>query len=173
MVMKEMPLEEKYNKLLDYYVLNEIGSYALVKELGAVDKGFDLSVKASVKMLPNRVGIAFELLKILTPGTAFNQLIEKYVYSLQMTIPLQNIELNKVSDRESTYRINNCPIIKRMRSLAKKTGLDIDPKFYCEIESKIIQGVANEFGVTLVTKLTKNGCINTAKLSIGTIVFSS
>ena len=170
MKTREMPLEEKYDKLLDYYVLNEIGSYALVKELGAVDKGVDLSIKASVKMLPSRVGIAHELLKILTPGTAFNQLIEKYVESLQMTIPLQNIELNKVSDREATYRINNCPILKRVRSLVEKTGLDIEPKSFCEMESKIIQRVVNEFGVDIITELTENGCINTGRL-LGKYVF--
>ncbi len=173
MKIKEMPLEEKYEQLLDGYFLDTIGTLALVKELGAVDKGLDLSVKASAKMLPTRVGMAFNYLKALAPGTAFNQLIEKWVYSLQRTIPLQNIDLNKVSDREATYAINNCPILTRMRSLVKKTGLELEPKFYCEIESKIIQGVANEFRVTLVTKLTENGCINTAKLNIGTMVFSS
>lgn len=171
MKIKEMPLEEKYDKLLDGYWLNVIGSYALVKELGAVDKALDLSMKAAAKMFPTRVGIAYDLLKTIAPGTAFNQLVDNYAYSLQMTLSPQDIELNKISDREATLRINNCPILKRMRSLIKKTGLDIDPKAYCEIESKITQGAAKEYGIDMLTKLRENGCILTAKLSVPLIIF--
>ena len=172
MKIKEMPLEEKYDKLLDGYWLNVIGSYALVKELGAVDKALDLSMKVSAKMFPTRVGIAFDLLKAIAPGTAFNQLVDNYAYSMQMFLSPQDIELNRVSDREATLRVNNCPILKRVRSLVKKTGLDIEPKFYCEVESKITQGAAKEFGIDMVTTLEENGCILTAKLRVPLIILS-
>jgi hypothetical protein len=162
--MKEMPLEEKYNKLLDAYWLNVIGSYAHLKELGAVDKGVESSVKVNMKMFPSRVGIAFDLLKVIAPGTAFKHLVDNYVYSLQSILSPQDIEVDKVSDHEAVYRITNCPTLKRVKSLIDKTGLDVDPKAICEIESRITQGVANEFEVNLVTELKENGCIKTAKL---------
>jgi len=69
-----------------------------------------------------------------------------------------------VSDREATVRIKNCPILRRQRDLVKKAGLDLDPRFICEIDSKINPEVAKEFGVDLTCKLEENGCINTAKL---------
>jgi hypothetical protein len=164
MEIKKMPLEEKYDKLLDEYLEGAITNYALLKELGAIDKNIDLSVKVQAKMLPSLVGIAFKVLKTVAPGTAFNQLVDKYVYTMQMTIPLSDIELNRVSDREATVRVKNCPVLKRVRTLVEKTGLDIEPKSICELESRINQGVAKEFGVSIVTKFEENGCINTAKL---------
>ena len=159
-----MPLEEKWDKLLDGYWVNVIGTYALLKELGAVDKGVDWSVKVNAKMLPRRARVAFDTLKPIAAGIAFNQLVDNYVYSLQRTLSLQDFELNKVSDREATLIINNCPILKRVRSLIKKTGLDIEPKAICEIESKINQGLAKELGLEIVTELKEDGCINNLKL---------
>lgn len=167
-----MPLEEKCDKLLDAYLLNVIGTYAFVKELGAVDKALDLSVKATAKMFPTRVGMAFDILKAIAPGKAFNQLVDNYAYSLQTTLSPRDIELKRVSDREATLRVNNCPVLKRVRSLVKKTGLDIDAKSFCEVESKITQGAAKEFGIDMVTELEKNGCILNAKLRAPLIIFS-
>ena len=45
MAIKEMPLEEKHDKLLDQYVLSELMSYALHKELGTMDKRNDMMLK--------------------------------------------------------------------------------------------------------------------------------
>jgi len=164
MEIKEMPLEEKYDKLLDGYLENSIINYALLKELGAIDKGIDLSVKVGTKMLPSLVGIAFKMLKTVAPGKAFNQLVDKYVYTMQGTMSLSDFELKRVSDREATVRVKNCPVLKRVRTLVEKTGLDIEPRSICELESRINQGIAKEFGVNIVTKLEENGCINIAKL---------
>jgi len=154
-------------------LVNVIGTYAFIKELGAVDKAVDLSVKVSAKMFPTRVGIAFDVLKAIAPGKAFNQLVDNYAYSMQMTLSPKDIELNRVSDREATLRVDNCPILKKVRSLVKKSGLDIDPKAYCEVESRITQGTAKEYGIDMVTKLSENGCMLTAKLSVPLIIFSA
>jgi hypothetical protein len=75
-------------------------------------------------------------------------------------------------NREATLRVNNCPILKKVRSLVKKTGLNIDPKSYCEVESKITQGAAKDFGIDMITKLEENGCILTAKLRVPLIILS-
>ncbi len=170
MVIKEMPLTEKYDKLLDSFLISAIAYNALLKELGAVDKGIDLSVDVSVKMFPSRVGIAFDLLKTIAPGTAFTQLVENYAYSLQGILALNDFEVNRVSDREATIRIANCPVLTRMRRLVEKTGVTVDPKSFCEVESQITEGVAATFGVSMVTELTDNGCMTTAKLRLPLII---
>ena len=66
MAIKEMPLEEKYDRLLDDYLLTIATSYVLHKELGVVDKCLDLSVKVQKKMLPSVIGIAFKVLRAIT-----------------------------------------------------------------------------------------------------------
>jgi hypothetical protein len=162
--IKEMPLEEKYDKLLDDYLLANAASYVLHKELGVIDKSNDLWVKVQKKMFPSVLGIAFKVLKAISPGKAFKQVTDQYVYTIQRFIPLSNIELTMVSDREATVRIKNCPILRRQRDLVKKAGLDLDPKLLCEMDAKINAEVAKEFGVDLTLELEENGCVNTAKL---------
>jgi hypothetical protein len=61
-------------------------------------------------------------------------------------------------------RVKNCPVLKRVRTLVEKSGLDIEPKSICELESRTNQGVAKEFGVNMDTKFEENGCIRTARL---------
>lgn len=164
MEMKEMPLEEKYNKLLDDYLLANAVGYALHKELDVVDQSNDLWVQVQKKLFPSVLGVAFKVLKTISPGKAFKQVTNQYVYSLQRFIPISNIEVTMISDREAAVRITNCPVLKRQRALLKKSGLDIDPRYLCEIDAAINPEVANAFGVDLNIQLEENGCIATAKL---------
>jgi len=162
--IKEMPIEEKYDKLLDSYILGWIANYSLNKELGAVDKSINFSVEMQKKLLPSVWGPLFNLLKALTPGRVFKQIVEQYVYNMQSAMPLSNIELSWVSDRELVLNIKNCPALQRGRELVKKTGVKVDPRELCEVESKINKELTKEFGVDLAWKQTENGCTWTAKL---------
>lgn len=164
MEIKEMPLEEKYDKLYDQYLLTEAMNYALHKELGVLDKYMDLYVKVMKKRLPGLLGVAFKALKAIAPGKAFKQLTDQSVYMQQMLIPPSNIELTRVSDREATTRIRDCPVLKKMRDVVKKAGLDIDPKSMCEMDAKIMPLVTKEFGIDATMELEENGCITTHKL---------
>ena len=89
--MKEMPLEEKYNKLLDDYLLANAVGYALHKELDVVVQSNDLWVQVQKKLFPSVLGVAFKVLKTISPGKAFKQVTNQYVYSLQRFIPISNI----------------------------------------------------------------------------------
>ena len=164
MEVKEMPLEEKYDKLIDSYLMTYATSYALFKELGVEDKFLDLFVDVYKKMLPSFLGPVFKVLKAIAPGRAFRQVTDQYVYATQSMVPLSNIELTRVSDRESTVRIKDCPVLKRMKDLVKKAGLDIDPRFMCEIDVKVMPEVVKEFGIDMTMELEETGCITTAKL---------
>ncbi len=164
MEMKEMPIEEKYDKLLNEYLLDAATHYAIHKELGAVDKFLDLYIKVQKKMTPSVIGIALKVLKAVTPGKAFKQVTDQFLYWGQTFHPLATLEETKVSDREAVIRIKNCVLLKRARDLVKKAGLDIDPKFFCEIDAKYLPGVLKEFGVDVAWELEENGCRATAKL---------
>jgi hypothetical protein len=164
MAIKEMPLEEKYEKTLDAYLLNSATLYALHKELGIVDKCIESQVKAQKNMVPSLPAATYKLLKTLAPGKAFNQLMDQQIYDMQANLPLSNIEVNRVSGREVTMRIKDCPVLKRKGELIKKAGLNVDPKELCEIEPKVMRGMAKDFGIDVAWQSEENGCLWTVKL---------
>ena len=169
MSIKEMPIEEKYDRLLDDYVSEVAKSFALFKELGVdmepgLEKSVALSTKMDKKTLPSYLGIAFKVLKAITPGRAFNQILDSYLYHGQTWHPLSSLEVTKISDRDAVVKIKNCVLLKRARDLVKKTGLDIDPKIFCERDAKYFPKLFKEFGIDVVWELEENGCRATAKL---------
>jgi hypothetical protein len=164
LAIKEMPLEEKYDRLLDDYLLAIASGYALHKELGVIDKSNDLWFKVQKKMLPKILGPVSKLLKVLSPDRTFKQVMNQAAYLFQTEIPLSNIELSWVSDREAVLRIKNCERLRRLRELVKKTGLNIDPKELCEIEWEALKEIAKEFGTDVTWELEENGCRSTGKL---------
>lgn len=164
MAIKEMPIEEKYDKLLDMFLMGYATSTTLIKELGAEDKFLDLYVKAYKKMLPGYLGIALRVLRGISPGRTFRQTMDQVAYSEQMMIPLSNIEYT-MGDREATLRVKNCPVLKRMRDILKKLDLDIDAKeIMCKFDQKVMPEMSKEFGVDMTMELEENGCRVTTKL---------
>ena len=169
MDIKEMPTDERYDRLLDEYISDNAINFALIKELGVdkelgLEKSVALSVKTDKKTLPSYLGIAFKVLKAITPGKAFNQLLDSYLYHGQTWHPLSSLEVTKISDRDAIVRIKNCVLLKKARDLVKKTGLDIDPKIFCERDAKYFPKLFKEFGIDIAWELKEKGCQATAKL---------
>jgi hypothetical protein len=162
--IKEMSLEEKHDSLLDSFILTMATDYALFSELGELDRYYEFSVKVRKRMLPSLLGTAFKLFRAVAPGRAIKQVIEQYVYTQQTYLPLSNIELDWVSDREVIGRIRRCPSLKRLRRIVRKAGLNIDPRFHCEMEAKTLVELAKEFGVEATVELEKEGCRFEGKL---------
>ncbi len=164
MEIKEMPSEEKFDRLLDDFLLSVITGYALHKELGVIDKYLDMSIKVNKKMLPRFLGPVFKLMNVLSPGRTFKQVINQSMYIFQEIEPLSNLELSWISDREAVLRVKNCKRLRRTRELVKKSGLNIDPKEPCEMECQTLKGISKEFGVDVTWELEENGCRITGKL---------
>ena len=164
MEIKEMPLQEKYDRLLQNYLLGGLTDKVLLKELGAHDKYNKLSVEIQKKMAPTLMGPTFKLLKTIAPGRSFKQLVEQYVYTMETTIPLSNLDLSWVSDREAVVTVKNCPVRQKMAELVKKTGVKVDSNEFCEAESQINVDVVKGFGIDLAWQHTENGCKWTAKI---------
>lgn len=164
MAIKEMPLEEKYDKLLDQYALAQAMNYVLHKEAGTMDKRNELMLKVWKKMLPRFAGTTLKLMKAVAPGRTFKNLVNGFVSYGQSTNPLSNLEVTWVSDREALIRTRDCVELHKMRDMAKKAGLDLDPKEICENDSKIMPDMFEEFGVEVTIELEENGCVARAKL---------
>jgi hypothetical protein len=164
LAIKEMPLEERYNKLFDQYVQDSLMNFVLHKQLGTMDKRNDMLLKVWKKMLPSYMGIALKVMKTIAPGKTFKNIVTSFVSFSQATTPLSNIELTWVSDREALIRTKNCPMLLRGKELAQKAGLDIDPKEICKNDSKVMPKMFEEFGVEVNVELEENGCRAKAKL---------
>jgi len=164
LVIKEMPVEEKHDKLLDQYILSELRNYALHKELGTIDKRNAMMLKVWKKMLPSVMGVALKVMKTIAPSKTFKKMMDGFVSFAQVMVPLSNIEVTWVSDREAVMRTKNCPQLVRGRELAKKAGLDIDPKEICRNDSKTMPEMFEQFGIDVTMELEENGCVVRAKL---------
>lgn len=138
---------------------------ASLEEQGVVDKAIEMIVSREKKRLPSFLGIAaYNFLKAISPGRAFKQVVDQFVYSLQNILPLSSMEVTYVSDRESIVSNENCPLLKRTRELVSQTGLNVDPKFLCKYHTRQIPDLVKEFGLDVTSKLEENGYAFTAKL---------
>ena len=162
--VKEMPLEEKYDKLLDQYALSEAMNYVLHKEAGTMDKRNDMMLKVYKKMLPRMTGVALSVMKAITPGRTFKNIVNGFVSFSQVMVPLSHIEVTWISDREAAIRTRDCVQLIKMRNMAKKAGLDFDPKEICENDTQIMPKMLEEFGIEAKMELEENGCQVRARL---------
>ena len=167
MEIKEMPLEEKFERLLNQMLVVWASGYAWHKENGTMDEWLDFLAKVQKKTLPLSTGLGkafFKLAKTVSPGRTFKQVVNEAVYDEQKWLPFSSLEVSYVSDREAILKIKNCPLIKAYAELLKKTGLNITPKYICENDLKFIPKAFKEFGVDLTSTIEENGCQTTIKL---------
>jgi hypothetical protein len=116
-------------------------------------------------MLPSLLGSALKLFKMISPRRALNRVVQQYAYSQQMYLPKKNIELEWINDRQVVCRIRDCPNLQRLRDIVKNAGLDIDPRFHCTIELKVLMALAKEFGIDGNTEVEESGCLFIGQIS--------
>jgi hypothetical protein len=163
LAVKEMPLEEKYTSILDMYILETATSYAFHKDQGTLNKWLDQTVDSYRAYM----GPMVDMMKTLAPGTPFKQAINQLASMQQTMQPLSEIELSWVSDREAVMRFKNCEILRRSRELVKKTGLNIEPKFFCQMDwyrHSNPHHPLQEIGMNTTCELEENGCKWTFRL---------
>ena len=71
LAIKEMPLQEKYDRIVDAFLLLTATDYAVHKEQGTVDKWVDKWMKTQIEMLPNlgeEMARSLQQAGIHTPG---------------------------------------------------------------------------------------------------------
>ena len=144
--IKEMSLEEKYDKLYDSYILTDVIAMAFIKENGLTDKYLDYTLKVYKKMMPSIMSYAFKFIKTLSPGRAFKKFVEGILKDGQATEPLSNTELVSLSDQEAVIRTKNSVMLKKYRDIIKKTGVKLDLKEYFELFPEAGKEMMKEFG---------------------------
>lgn len=141
-----MPIEEKYDKLYDQYVLTDVIAAAFIKENGLEDEYLHYAAKVMKKMMPSLMGSVFKFIKMLSPGRTFKKFAEGILKDSQVTEPLSNMELVSLSDREAVIRTRNSVMLKKYRDIIKKSGVRLDLKEYLELVGKAMLEMFKEFG---------------------------
>lgn len=161
MAIREMPLKEKYDKLYDFLALFYAASYAFNKEQGTVDKWPDYLAKVMGKMMPRFTGSVFKLMKVLSPSRTFKQTVNQFMYVAQMEQPLSDLELSWVSNHVAVWSYKNCEMLRRVREVVKKAGLNIEPREVCKAKIAMNMSsdqIAKKLGIYLSCEFKRNGC---------------
>jgi len=164
MEFKEISIEEKYEKLLDQYVLEEAINFTFIKEKGLQEEYFNFSMSAIKKMIPSYLGGTMKIFKAFSRGRAFKQILNQLINTTQVTTPLSEIEVDLVSDQEAILTINDCSHKRKIGEIAKKAGLDLNPTAFCGMEARNFPEYLKEFGVDMKVTIEKNGCTTIMKL---------
>ena len=167
MEIEKMPLEEKYERLLNQMTLVWAEAYDFNKKQGTTDEWLDYMTNMEKKLLPYTTGLGkvfFKFMKKVAPGKTFKQAVYKVLYDQQKWHRYSSLELSWISDREAIWKVKDCPFIKKYEELIKKTGFDITPKYICENDMKFMSKVFKEYGVDLTYKIEENGCQTRIKL---------
>ena len=162
--IEEMPVEEKYDKIYDQYILTDVIAMAFVKEMGLTDKYLEYSLKVYKKMMPSLMGSAFKFIKMLAPGRAFKKFVEGLFKDGQVTEPLSTTEIVSLSDREAVIKYKNSVMLKKYRDVIKKTGLKLDLKEYWELFNEAGKEMVEDFGFDMTSHIEEDSAITVIKL---------
>ena len=161
MEIDEMPLEEKYERLLNQMTLVWAEAYDFNKKQGTTDKWINYMADVEKKLLPYTTGLGkifFKFIKKIAPGKTFKETVNKVLYDQQKWHNYSNLELSWISDREAIWKVKNCPFLNKYEELIQKTGFEISPKNICENDIKLMSNVFKEYGVELKSKIEESGC---------------
>ena len=158
---KEMSHQEKYDQLFDLYISETAASYAFHKKKGTINEWLDTTLEVMGSGMPKFMGVITSLMRTLAPGRTFKQIVNQMVYMQQIIQPSSGIEVSWVSDREAVMEYKDCEILKRTREIVKKAGLNITPRFFCEMDQYRHTSPLHpmqKFGLDLSCELEQNGC---------------
>lgn len=132
--VKEMPLEERYERLRHFFEMDHAVSYVTHKECGTVDKWVDKTVYAYSKMIPKYFNPMIKAMAKLAPGMLMRQTFSNVLYADQMLQDLSEYEVSVLPENTVFIRFKNCARYKRIKKIVKDIGLNIDPREICEVE---------------------------------------
>jgi hypothetical protein len=136
--IKEMSVEEKWDRLHDFFTMDHAISYRTHKRMGTVQQWVDDTVEAYGEMMGRFMGPLAGLMgkaaARLTPNMVLKQAINAVLYSDQMMHGPGEYLVSEPSDGQITIRFVNCLRLKKQREIVKRCGLDFDAREICEVE---------------------------------------
>ena len=136
--IQDMAIEEKWDRLHDFFTLDHAISYQTHKRMGTVQEWVDDTVEAYGRMMGRFMGPLASLMSKaatkLTPNMVLKQSINAVLFSDQMMHGPGEYEVSEARDGEITVRFRNCLRLKKQREIVKQCGLAFDAREICEVE---------------------------------------
>jgi hypothetical protein len=161
--IKSMPIEEKWDKLHDFFTMDHMVSYYTHKRLGTVDEWVIDQVEAIRKLVPTFIGPLAKMMTKMAPRLSLRQSLKQVLEMDQMMHYPGEFEVAELPNGEVCTRFKNCNRYKKQTEMVKQLGLDIDPREVCEVEKMIItheRHPSRDMGI-LVTEIEwePGGCV--------------
>jgi isoleucyl-tRNA synthetase len=102
--IKEMYLEEKWDRLHDFFTMDHAISYKTQKRLGTVNEWVDDTVEAYRNLGPRFIGPVAKIVGEIAPNKALKEGIDRVLYSDQMMHNPSEYEVSMPSDGEIIIR---------------------------------------------------------------------
>jgi hypothetical protein len=136
--LKEMSVEEKWDRLHDFFTMDHAISYHTHKRLGTVKEWVSDTVDAYNKMMGRFAGPVAQfmgnLASNLAPNMVLNKAIKEVLYMDQMMHGPGEYEVSEAEDGEIVVRFKNCLRLKKQNEIVKKCGLPFEGREICEVE---------------------------------------
>ena len=136
--IKEMSVEEKWDRLHDFFTMDHAISYKTHKRMGTVQEWVDDTVGAYEQMMGRFMGplagLMGRAIARLTPNMVLKQAINAVLYSDQMMHGPGEYLISEPRDGQITIRFVDCLRLKKQREIVKRCDLDFDAREICEVE---------------------------------------
>jgi hypothetical protein len=132
--IKAMPLEEKYERALDFFEMDHMISYYTHKRLGTIKEWVNDTVDAYSKSVPRFVGPVFRTFAKLAPNLALRKCFDAVFNLDQQHHDISEFEYSEPKDGEIIVRWKNCARFNRHKKWIKQLGYDFDEREICEVE---------------------------------------
>jgi len=132
--VKEMALEEKYDRALDYFTMDHAISYITHKENGTLDKWVDATIEAYRKAAPRFMAPLAKIVGKIAPNLSLKQALKQVVCAEQQMHDISEFEVSMPEEGTICIRFSNCDRYRRQKETVKRMDLKIEPRDICEVE---------------------------------------
>jgi hypothetical protein len=136
--IKEMPIEEKWDRVHDFFTMDHAISYYTHKRLGTVKEWVSDTVDAYSAMMGRFMGPLASLMggvaMKIAPNMVLKQAINAVLFSDQMMHGPGEYEVSEAKDGAITVRFKNCLRLKKQNEIVKKCNLPFEGREICEVE---------------------------------------
>jgi hypothetical protein len=170
--IEEMSIEEKWDRLHDFFTMDHAISYQTHKRMGTVQEWVDDTVAAYNRMMGRFMGPLASIMgraaTRLTPNLVLKQAINTVLYSDQVMHGPGEYKVSEPRDGEITVRFTDCLRLKKQREVVKQCGLDFDAREICEVEKMHLthpEHPTTKMGIIPIeVTWEENGCVWTFKV---------
>lgn len=136
--IKDMTVEEKWDRLHDFFTMDHAISYHTHKRLGTVDEWVSDTVDAYNHAQARFLGPVVELMSKAALKVAPNMVLKKVMNAVlnmdqQMHKPGE-YEISEAKNGEMTVRFKNCTRLKKQKEVVKMCKLPFEAREICEVE---------------------------------------